>query len=127
WRVPALAAVLRRARALNERARSAYEAAFARHRQKLLFATPWPPSGLWTKRPVESTAVLSTLRVRTFGGISTQVFERLGAKATQLSFADLPPRLASGEIDAVLSSGDGGASRQLWDHLPCFTQLQYSI
>ena len=37
---------------------------------------------------------------------------RSGAQPVQISFADALPRLQSGEIEAVLSSGDGGAGQR---------------
>jgi TRAP-type C4-dicarboxylate transport system substrate-binding protein len=37
------------------------------------------------------------------------------------------PRLADGSINAVLSSGDGGAGRKLWEYLPHFTEITYSL
>jgi hypothetical protein len=39
----------------------------------------------------------------------------VGAKATLISFADTMPKLVDGSINAVLSSGDGGIGRKLWD------------
>jgi TRAP-type C4-dicarboxylate transport system substrate-binding protein len=115
------------ARALYDAAKPSYEAAFARHRQKLLFTTPWPPSGLWTKGPADSLPAIAALHIRTYDRAGTEVFNRMGAKARLVSFADLGPLLASGQIDAVLSSGDGGAGRKLWEHLPHFTQIDYAI
>src|SRR5207248_916219 len=32
----------------------------------------------------------------------------------------------SGDIEAVLSSGDGGAGRKLWEHLDHFTAIEYA-
>src|ERR1700674_877723 len=49
---PFVVASFAEARALYDAARPAYEAAFAKRNQKLLFSTPWPASGLWTKSPV---------------------------------------------------------------------------
>jgi TRAP-type C4-dicarboxylate transport system substrate-binding protein len=37
------------------------------------------------------------------------------------------PKLADGSIAAVLSSGDGGAGRRLWDHLRHFTEINYAV
>jgi TRAP-type C4-dicarboxylate transport system substrate-binding protein len=115
------------ARALYAAARPAYEAAFARHNQKLLYATPWPPSGVWSKVPVTHSGDVRKLRIRTYDRTGTELFTRLGAHASVVSFADLPAKLANGEIDAVLSSGDGGAGRRLWDHLPGFTEMNYAL
>jgi TRAP-type C4-dicarboxylate transport system substrate-binding protein len=125
--LPFVAADVAAARALYDAARPAYEAAFARHNQKLLYATPWPPSGLWTKGPVATTEAIARLQVRTYDRTGTDLFKRLGATAGVVSFADLPAKLLSGEIDAVLSSGDGGAGRKLWEHLPHFTAINYAI
>ena len=116
-----------RARALYDDARPAYEAAFARHNQKLLYSTPWPPSGLWSRREATTTEAIAGLSIRTYDRTGTDLFARLGAKASVVSFAELPAKLASGEIDAVLSSGDGGAGRKLWEHLPHFSAIHYAI
>ena len=115
------------AHALYRAARPAYEAAFARHNQKLLYATPWPASGVWSKAPVTGLDAVAKLRIRTYDKIGTDLFTRLGASASVVSFTDLPAKLASGEIDAVLSSGDGGAGRKLWEHLPRFTEINYAM
>jgi TRAP-type C4-dicarboxylate transport system substrate-binding protein len=116
-----------KARRLYDANRSGYDAAFARHNQKLLWSTPWPPSGLWTKAKADSIEAIRKLRIRTYDRTGTEVFTRIGATASVVSFADLPAKLDSGEIDAVLSSGDGGAGRKLWEKLPRFTAINYAI
>ena len=37
------------------------------------------------------------------------------------------PRIVDGSIEAVLSSGDGGAGRKLWNYLPYFTEIGYAM
>jgi TRAP-type C4-dicarboxylate transport system substrate-binding protein len=37
------------------------------------------------------------------------------------------PKLTDGSINAVLSSGDGGAGRKLWEYLPYFSEITYSL
>jgi len=125
--LPFVVADLAQAKALYAAARTAYEAAFERHNQKLLFATPWPASGIWTKAPADSPQMLARLHIRTYDKTSTEVFSRLGAAPSVVAFADLAAKLANGEIDAVLSSGDGGAGRTLWERLPYFTAINYAI
>jgi TRAP-type C4-dicarboxylate transport system substrate-binding protein len=125
--LPFVAADVAQARALYDAARPAYEAAFARHNQKLLYTTPWPPSGLWTRVALDSPAAIASLKIRTYDKPGTELFTRMGAKASVVSFTDLPAKLAAGEVDAVLSSGDGGAGRKLWEHLPRFTAINYAI
>jgi len=50
-----------------------------------------------------------------------------GALPSQISFADALPLLKSGAIDAVLSSGDGGAGDRLMETLTHFTAVNYSM
>ena len=115
------------ARRLYDLARPQYAAAMARFNQKLLFVTPWPPSGVWAKRTIATSADVSGLKLRTYDATSTEVFARLGAVPSNISFADLIGKLKADEIDAVLSSGDGGAGRKLWDYLDHFTAIEYAI
>ncbi len=123
--LPFLAAAAAEARALFEIARPEYERALARHNQKLLYVSPWPPSGIWAKKPVTSVEALRGLRIRTYDANGTLTFRTAGALPTQISFADAMFRLRAGEIDAVLSSGDGGAGARLWELLPHFTEINY--
>ncbi|WP_431284801.1 TRAP transporter substrate-binding protein DctP [Humitalea sp. 24SJ18S-53] len=93
---------------------------------RLLYVTPWPPAGIWSRNPVTSAADLAGLRVRTFDATSTATFSAAGATAEAISFADALPRVRAGTIDAVLSSGDGGAGARLWESLPHFTRLDWA-
>ncbi len=124
--LPFLTASHAEAQRLYELARPSYEVTLARHGAVLLYATPWPPSGLWTRRPVTTPEELAGLRVRTYDSTGTEVLRAAGAAAENLSFGDAVARLADGSLDAVLSSGDGGAGRQLWRWLPHFTMADYA-
>ncbi|HEV2676488.1 MAG TPA: TRAP transporter substrate-binding protein [Aliidongia sp.] len=112
---------------LYQAAKPTYAAAFAQHHQRLLYATPWPPTGLWAKHPVLRPADLAGLTIRAYDETSRQVMDASGAKAVYLSFADAMPRLKDGSLQGVLSSGDGGAGRRLWDFLPSFTAINYAV
>jgi TRAP-type C4-dicarboxylate transport system substrate-binding protein len=125
--LPFLAAGIAEARKLYDAARPAYGAVLAHHNQKLLFASLWPPSGIWAKRAVTDEAALKGLRIRTFDVTATETFRALGAAPALISFADALPRLRAGELDAVLSSGDGGAGAKLWEILPHFAAIDYAM
>src|SRR6266542_3089393 len=55
---------------------------------RLLYLTPWPPSGIWSKTPLTSPPDLAGLSIRTYDRTSTEVFLSAGAKAASISFAD---------------------------------------
>ena len=125
--LPFLAPSADHAKILFDLARPAYERVFAAMNQKLLYVSPWPPSGLWATGPIGDIAALKALKVRTYDKTGTDVLTRVGAIASVVSFADLNAKLESGEINAVLSSGDGGAGRQLWKYLKHFADVGYAI
>ncbi|MGZ5903939.1 MAG: TRAP transporter substrate-binding protein [Reyranella sp.] len=112
---------------LLDAARGLYANRFAREKQRLLYATPWPPSGLWAKKPIVTPADLAGLPLRVYDTTGFALFAAAGARPANLSFADVMPRLVDGTIEAVLSSGDGGAGRKLWDYLPYFTEIGYAM
>jgi TRAP-type C4-dicarboxylate transport system substrate-binding protein len=114
------------ARALYRAAQPLYEKLLAERKQKLLYVTPWPPSGIWSAKPVANIDALKTLKIRTYDKTGTDVLGKVAASAAVVSFADLMPKLESGEFNAVLSSGDGGAGRQLWKFLPNFSDVGYA-
>ncbi len=107
-------------------ARPAYKAALGARGLVLLYATPWPASGIWSRTALAGPEALSGLRIRTYDAASTAVFRAAGAAPEQISFADAMPRLRGGALDAVLSSGDGGAGARLWEVLPHFTVIDYA-
>src|SRR4051812_19273550 len=113
-------------RALYDAAKPLYENLFATRKQKLLYVTPWPSSGIWSAKPVAGIDALKALKIRTYDKTSTEVMARVAASATNVSFADLTPKLEAAELNAVLSSGDGGAGRQLWKYLPNFSDVGYA-
>jgi TRAP-type transport system periplasmic protein len=125
--LPFLAVTPAEARRLVEVARPEYERVLAQHNQKLLYPSPWPPAGLWAKKPVASVADLKGLRVRTADANATLAMRAAGAQPQQISFADTLPLLKTGAIDAVLSSGDGGAGERLMETLTHFTAIGFSM
>jgi TRAP-type C4-dicarboxylate transport system substrate-binding protein len=125
--LPFLVMSIADAKRLADLARPFLATTLQRKGQRLLYLTPWPPSGIWSKAPLKTPSDLSRLSIRTYDKISSEVFSSVGAKATLISFADTMPRLADGSINAVLSSGDGGAGRKLWEFLPYFSEITYSL
>jgi TRAP-type C4-dicarboxylate transport system substrate-binding protein len=125
--LPFLATSIADARRLADLARPVIAAVLQKKGQRLLYLTPWPPSGIWSKAPLTSTADLSNLSIRTYDKVSSDVFASSGARAASISFADTMPKLADGSMNAVLSSGDGGAGKRMAEYLHQFTEITYSL
>ncbi|WP_420348248.1 TRAP transporter substrate-binding protein [Pelagibius sp.] len=125
--LPFLAKTAEEARRLLDVARADYEAIFAANNQKLLWASPWPPSGIWAKKPVDSDAAITNLKIRTYDANGTITLQQAGAAPIQLSWADVVPQLSTGGIDAVLTSAEGGTNAKFWEHLSHFTEVNYAM
>jgi TRAP-type C4-dicarboxylate transport system substrate-binding protein len=115
------------ARRLADIARPYFAAVLREKGLRLLYLTPWPPSGIWSKAALKTPTDLAALSIRTYDKTSSEVFASVGAKAASISFADTMPKLVDGSLNAVLSSGDGGAGRKLWEYLPYFSEITYSL
>jgi TRAP-type transport system periplasmic protein len=115
------------AKALNAKARPLYDRALEKHGVKLLYITVWPSSGLWSDRPLQSADDLRAIAVRTYDNSSTEVMRAVGATAEFLPFNDAIERLKDHRLNAILTSGDGGAGRKLWEYLRHFTPINYAV
>lgn len=115
------------ARAANARARPLYEKALAGHGLRLLYLTIWPATGLWSDRPLAGADDLRKLNLRAYDANSSEVMKAAGANAQFLPMDKALAGLKEHQLNAFLTSGDGGAGRKLWDFLPCFTAINYAM
>ncbi len=115
------------AKAVNAKARPLYELALERYGLRLLYITIWPSTGLWSDRPLQSAEDLRTIAVRTYDTNSAEVMRAVGATAEFLPFNEAIAKLKDRKLNAILTSGDGGAGRKLWDHLRHFTPINYAV
>jgi len=104
-------------RLLYEDLRPAIESALARHRLELLTVVPWPPQNLFTDRAMTALADLEGLVVRTLDANTTELARRLGMTPVQLAGPDVVPALASGALDAVMTSTTTAAAQKYWQFL----------
>lgn len=124
--LPFVARSFDEAETLYKVSRPAYEAALARHGQMLLYTSPFPPSGIWAKKPLRSVSDLGGLKLRTFDVNGTITFKELGAAPLQVSFSDVVPQLSTGNLEAVLTSADGGRSLKFWEFMLYFNNVGYA-
>ena len=115
------------AKAEAARARPLYERALAARGLKLLYITVWPATGIWSEQPLNSVDDLRTLSVRTYDNNSAEVMRSVGATAEYLPLNEAIAKVKEHKLNAILTSGDGGVGRRLWDDLRHFTPINYAI
>ena len=114
------------ARALYDAAKPAYEAALERNNVMLLYAVPWPPSGVFTKEEVTTPSGFNTLKVRTYDSNSAEFVQGLDAQGVALPFSELFTALSTGLVNAVLTSSSTGVDATLWEVTGYFARIDYA-
>lgn len=126
--LPFFVTTVEEAALLYEVAEPELKKVFEENNQILLYASPWPPSGIWARDGVDSSDALSGLKIRTYDKNGTTALNEMGAAAVRLSWADVVPSISTGAIDAVLTSAEGGVSGSFWEHFDTFTEIyNYAI
>lgn len=124
---PFVATSIDEAKALYVVAKGRYDQVFAKNGQKLLYVQAMPPSGIWGKKPLNAIDEIKNLKIRTYDPNGTKTFKAAGASPIQLSWGDVVPQLATGGIDAVLTSAESGTKSSFWEHLNHFTVINYAM
>ncbi len=101
--------------ALYQIAKPYFEATLERNNQLLLYATPWAPQGLYSQQLIRMPGDFQALRVRTAGENLTRFVDMLGATALTIPFGELYSALATGVINAVVTSPMTGVDASLWE------------
>ncbi|KMQ81321.1 TRAP-type C4-dicarboxylate transport system, periplasmic component [Candidatus Burkholderia pumila] len=104
----------------------AYRTALSHQGLVLLAAVRWPPTGIWSRKPIESLNDFAVMRIRTYDESSRRVIANLGAQVVSLPIQEALAQIKIGNIDAIISSGDGNAGRAYAAILPNFTALRYA-
>ncbi len=125
--VPLLVSSYDEAAELYKIAKPYYENALAKHNSLLLYAVPWPPSGIYTKNPLKSPDDLKNLKMRTYDSNSAKFAEGLGAQGLAIPFSELYTALSTGLINAVLTSSQTGVDASLWEVADYFTRINYAF
>jgi TRAP-type C4-dicarboxylate transport system substrate-binding protein len=107
--------------------REPYRTVLAKNSMHLLYVSVWPATGIWSKHSIATPSDLRGLVTRSYDRNSADVMARAGADAVFLPFGEAVTRLKNGNLDAILSSGDGGAGRRLWEYLSHFTVINYAV
>lgn len=124
--IPLLMRSIDQAFALYQAARPHYEKACEKWNQKLLYAAPWPQSGLHTKKPILGIEDLAGLKIRSYDQNSAEFLQRAGASPQPLPWGEVHTALSTGLIDAVLTSATSGVEGRFWEVLSYFTMINYS-
>ena len=89
-----------------------------------LYAVPWPPQGIYTKRAVNAAADLKGMKWRAYSPATARIAELVGATPVTVQAAELSQALATGVVESYMSSGSTGADSKTYEHLKFWYDTQ---
>ena len=91
---------------------------------KLLYSVPWPPQGIFTKKPLASAADLKGIKWRAYSPATARIAELVGAQPVTVQQAELSQALATGVVEATMTSGATGVDSKLYESLKYYYDTQ---
>ena len=90
----------------------------------VLYAVPWPPQGIYAKKPINSTADLKGVKWRAYNPQTSRIAELVGATPVTVQAAELSQALATGVVESYMSSGSTGYDSKTYEHLKYWYDTQ---
>ncbi len=122
--IPFLATSYAEAQKLYKASRKTLDDKLAKQGMKLLYTVPWPPQGIFAKKPLASGADMKGLKWRAYSPATAKIAELLGAKPVTVQAAEVSQALATGIIDSYMSSSATGFDSKTYEYLKYFYDTQ---
>lgn len=122
--IPFLATSYRQSRKLWEASRAAVEKKLASQGMMVLFAVPWGPQGIYAKKEINSVDDMKGLKWRAYNVGTARIAELVGAQPVTIQAAELPQALATGVVNAFMTSGSTGFDSKVWETMTHFYDTQ---
>jgi TRAP-type C4-dicarboxylate transport system substrate-binding protein len=122
--VPFLATSFDDARKLWKASRPHIEKKLGAQGMMVLFAVAWPPQGIYSKKELNTLEDMKGLKWRAYNVGTARIGELVGAQAVTIQAAELPQALATGVVNAFMSSGATGYDSKVWESLNYFYDTQ---
>ena len=90
----------------------------------LLYAVPWPPQGIYVKKPINSAADLKGIKWRAYSPATSRIAELVGAQPVTVQAAELSQAMATGVVESYMSSGSTGYDTKTYEHIKYWYDTQ---
>ena len=82
-----------------------------------LYSVPWPPQGVYSKKPLNSAADLKGVKWRAYNPATSRIAELVGAQPVTVQAAEVSQAFATGIAESMMSSGATGWDSKLHEHV----------
>lgn len=90
----------------------------------LLYSVPWPPQGIYTKKPIHSATDLNGIKWRAYSPATARIADLVGAQPVTVQAAELQQALATGVVESTMTSGATGVDSKLYENLKYYYDTQ---
>ncbi len=104
--------------------RPVMEKKLAEQGMMVLYAVPWPPQGVYSKKPLNSAADLKGMKWRAYSPATSRIAELVGAQPVTVQAAEVSQAFATGVTESMMSSGSTGADAKLHEHVKYWYDTQ---
>ena len=122
--VPFLATSYAEAAKLWKASRKALEDRFAKQGLVILYSVPWPPQGVYSTKPLNSVADMKGLKMRSYNPATSRIAELAGAQPVTIQAAELAQAMATGAVNANITSGATGVDTKAWESVKYYYDTQ---
>jgi TRAP-type C4-dicarboxylate transport system substrate-binding protein len=122
--LPFIATSFEAAKKLDQAARPALQKVLASQGIKLLYTVPWPPQGLYAKKPLDGASDLKGVKFRSYNPATAKIAQVFNAQPVTIQAAELTQALATGVVESYISSGSTGFDSKTYEHLKYWYDTQ---
>ena len=122
--VPFLATTYAEAKKLADVSKPNLDKLLAAQGIKVLFTVPWAPQGIYIKKEIDSAADLKGVKWRAYSPATARIADLVGAQPVQIQQAELSAAMATGAVEAYMSSGSTGYDTKTYESIKNFYDTQ---
>ncbi len=97
---------------------------FEKQGMMLLYTVPWPPQGIYSKKPLSTVADMKGVKWRSYSPVTAKLGELMGAQSVTIQAAELSQALATGVVESYISSGSTGYDSKTYEHVKYWYDTQ---
>ena len=122
--IPFVATSYPQAKKLYQASKESIAKKLASQGMMLLFAVPWGPQGIYAKKDINTVEDMRGLKWRAYNVGTARIAELVGAQPVTIQAAELPQALATGVVNAFMTSGSTGYDSKAWETMSHYYDTQ---
>ncbi|HWK70440.1 TRAP transporter substrate-binding protein [Pollutimonas sp. M17] len=90
----------------------------------LLYTVAWPPQGIFANKDIQKVEDLKGVKWRAYSPVTARIAELVGAQPVTIQQSELSQAMATGVVDAFMTSGSTGWDTKTYEYIKKFYDTQ---